>query len=60
MKKNMSQILGTALGILLAVLILAVAYYAIMYGWLVLLIILVFGTMGIFTTIGQLTGKGKK
>lgn len=60
MKKNMNQILGTALGILLAVLILAVAYYAIMYGWLVLLIILVFGTMGIFTTIGQLTGKGKK
>ncbi len=49
--------------IIVAVIIIAIFIavpFAIYYGGLTLIIIVIAGTMGIFTTIGQLTGKGKK
>lgn len=49
--------------IIVAVIIIAIFIavpFIVYYGGLTLIIIVITGTMGIFSTIGQLTGKGKK
>lgn len=59
-KKNINYRIGQLLGILFIIALFVAIPFVIYYGSITLLIIIIFGIMGLFTTLHQITGKGKK
>ena len=59
-KEKFTDLMTSLIAGLIIIALIILIPLVVFYGGLSLIIILVFGTMGIFTTIGQLTGKGKK
>ncbi len=59
-KKNINYRIGQILGVLFIIALFVAIPFVIYYGSITLLIIIIFGIMGIFSTLHQITGKSKK